>query len=163
MNHQIEPGFDGPLNPRGGECVIGNGNDFAFARTLRDFFEIDDFKQRIARSFDPNHACVWLYCVCEPVRIGEIDISEVEIRRATADFFEKPERAAIEIVADDDVRTTIEQVERGGHRGQSRGKGKATRSAFEVSDAFFVCEARWIDGARVIVALVLARAFLNVS
>src|SRR6266404_1618139 len=163
MNHEVEARFDWPLNPGGSECVIRNGNDLVFARGLRDFFEIDNFKQRIARSFDPNPARVWLDCVCEPARIGEIDISKVEIRGATSDFLEKSERAAIEIVADDDVRTTIEQVKRGGHRGQSRGKGKATRPAFEVSDAFFVCEARWIDGTRVIVALMLARALLNVS
>src|SRR5260370_42094322 len=124
MNHEVVARLDWPLNPRSGKRVIGNRDDFAFARSFRDFVEIDDFKQRIARSFDPNHARVWLDCVCEPVRIGEIDISEVEIRRATSDFLEKPERAAIEIVADDDVRTTIEQVKGGGHRGQSRGKGK---------------------------------------
>src|SRR5207247_4377298 len=33
----------------------------------------------------------------------------------------------------------------------------------EVSDAFFVREARWIDGTGVIIALMLSRTFLNVS
>src|SRR5213078_409571 len=59
MNHKIEAGFDRALNPGSGKGVIGNGNNLVFARRLRDFFEIDDLKQWVARSFNPNHARVW--------------------------------------------------------------------------------------------------------
>src|SRR5882724_487656 len=162
MNHQIEAGFDWPLNPRSGKRVIRNGNDFAFARSLRDLFEINDFQQRIARSFNPNHAGVWLDCACEPAGIGEIDVSKVEVCGATPDFFEESERAAVEIITDDHMRTAIEQIERCGHGSKTRGKGKAARTAFEVSDAFFVRKARWIDGTGVIIALMFARTLLNV-
>ena len=163
MNHKIEAGFDRALNPGSGKGVIGNGNNLVFARRLRDFFEIDDLKQWVARSFNPNHARVWSDRGIELFRIGKIDVGKVEVRGPTPDFLEKSERAAIEIITDDDVRTAFEQIERCGHRGEARGKGKPTRPTLKVSDAFFVREARWIDGTGVIIALMLSRTFLNVS
>src|SRR4029453_6745927 len=97
MNPQIEAGFDGPLNPGSGKRVIGNRNDFAFPCSLRDFFEVDDFKQRVARRFYPNQGSVRLDCACEQAGIGEIDVGEVEICRPTPYFLEEPERAAVKI------------------------------------------------------------------
>src|SRR5205823_14837189 len=159
MNHKIEAGFDRALNPGSGKGVIGNGNNLVFARRLRDFFEIDDLKQWVARSFNPNHARVWSDRGIELFRIGKIDVGTVEVRGPTPDFLEKSERAAIDIITDDDVRTAFEQIERCGHRGEARGKGKPTRPTLKVSDAFFVREARWIDGTGVIIALMLSGPF----
>src|SRR5216117_4518180 len=92
MNHKIEAGFDRALNPGSGKGVIGNGNNLVFARRLRDFFEIDDLKQWVARSFNPNHARVWSDRSIELFRIGKIDVGKVEVRGPTPDFLEKSER-----------------------------------------------------------------------
>ena len=93
---------------RGGKRVVGNGNDFVFARDFRDRFEIDQFQQRIARRFDPDHARV-LFDRVSNRRVGQIEIGEIEIGGAPPDFFEQSKRAAVKIVAHDDVRAAIEQ------------------------------------------------------
>ena len=60
MHDDIETEFERPLNPRRGECVVGYGKNFVFARDLRDRFQVDNFQERIARGLDPNHARVLL-------------------------------------------------------------------------------------------------------
>ncbi len=59
MDDDIETEFDRPLDPRRGEGVVGDRNNFVLARDLRDRFEINDFEQRIARRFDPHHSRVF--------------------------------------------------------------------------------------------------------
>src|SRR5436309_13117903 len=107
MNHKIEAGFDRALNPGSGKGVIGNGNNLVFARRLRDFCEIDDLKQWVARSFNPNHERVWSDRGIELFRIGEIDVGKVEVGGARPDFLEKSERVTIQILTDDLVRTAF--------------------------------------------------------
>ena len=96
-------------------------------------------------------------------RIGHVDEGEIEIGGASPHAFEKPEGAAVKIVAHDDVRTAVEPIERRRHRRESGGKGPAARAAFEIGDATLVGAARRIDRARIIVAFVPARAFLDVG
>ena len=134
-----------------------------FARDLRDRFQVDNFQERIARRFDPNHSRVFLDRRFEARRIREIDISEIEIGRSAADFFEQTKCSAIKIVANDDVRTAVDELERGGHGGETGSECKTPRSAFEIGDTFFVSEPGRIDRARVIVAFMFARTFLDVG
>ena len=60
------------------------------------------------------------------------------------------------------MRTTFEHFQRSGHRGQTGCERKSAGAAFQVGDATFVSQPRRVNGARVIVAFVLARTFLNV-
>src|SRR5438046_10760502 len=110
MNHKIEAGFDRALNPGSGKGVIGNGNNLVFARRIRDFFEIDDLKQWVARSFNPNHARVWSDRGIELFRIGKIDVGKVEVRGLTPGFLAHSERASKESGLDGDLRTPFQPV-----------------------------------------------------
>src|ERR1700737_4469999 len=103
MNHQIKTEFERPLDPRSGECVVGNRKNFSFACNLRDPFQIYNCEQRIARRLDPNHPRILFNCRFKATCFGKIDISEIEIRGTTPDFFEKSESAAIKVVADDEM------------------------------------------------------------
>ena len=163
MDHQIKTKFDRPLDPWCGEGVVGDRKNFVFARNFRDRFQIDDFEQRIARRFDPNHSRVLFDRRLKARCVGKIDISKIEIRGATPDFFEQTKRAAIEIIADDNVRSAFEQIERGRHGGESGSKGKTAGAALEIGNAFFVSKPGRIDRARIIVAFVFARTFLDIG
>ena len=72
-----------------------------------------------------------LIALSKSLRIGQIDIGEIEIGRATPDLVEQSKRAAVKIVADDDVRTAVEQLKHGRHRGEAGRKGKTARAAFQ--------------------------------
>src|SRR2546430_16757508 len=123
MNNNIETELEWPLDPRRRERVVGYRKNFLFARDLRDRFKIDDFEKRIAGRLDPNHSRVFLDRFFEARRVGKIDISEFETGRLLSDFVKKSKRAAIEIVADDDVRTALEQIE---NRRHCRESGRET-------------------------------------
>src|SRR5947208_17007915 len=112
MNHKIEAGFDRALNPGSGKGVIGNGNNLVFARRLRDFFEIDDLKQWVARSFNPNHARVWLDRGIELFRNGKSDVGKVDVRGRKPEFLEKSESTAIEDITEVEFRTAFWRVRR---------------------------------------------------
>src|SRR5436309_1473146 len=103
MDHQIEAGFDRPLNPRSCKCIVADRDNLVFAGDLRDRLKIDQLEQWIARSLDPNHACVWFDRAFEVFYIREIDVREIKIGGTAPDLIEQPKRAAVEIVACDDV------------------------------------------------------------
>ena len=44
MDDHVEAELDRPLDPRTGEGVVGNRDDFVLARFFGDGFEIDDFE-----------------------------------------------------------------------------------------------------------------------
>ena len=119
MNYNVETEFDRALDPGTGKRVIGNRDDIFLARNFRDRFEIDQFEEWIARRLDPDHACVWFDLTFEPAGIGQIDIGEIEIGRATPDLFEKTKCAAVKIVANDNMGAAIERIECGCRRGES--------------------------------------------
>src|SRR6202030_2125605 len=93
MDHEVKTKFDRPLDPWRGEGVVGDRKNLVFARDLRDRFQIDDFEERIARRFDPNHSRVLFDRRLKARYVGKIDISEIEIRGATSNFFEKAKRS----------------------------------------------------------------------
>ena len=138
MDHHVETGFDRTLNPWRGKGVVGNADDLFFPRDLRDRFQVDDFQKRIARRLDPNHSGIGFNRFFEVRRISQIDEGEIQIGRTAPDFFEKPERSAVKIVARDNMGAAVQGIEGGRHRGQSGSKGPSTRPAFQIGDAFFV-------------------------
>ena len=93
----------------------------------------------------------------------KVEIGHLQPGRALAHALEQTPRAAIEVVDRDDVRAVVETVERGRDRGQPGGKGKGRAAAFEIGDAALERHARRVLGARVVVALVHARALLDVG
>ena len=163
MDDHIEPEFDRPLRPGTGEGVIGNTDRVMRTRDFRHRCEIDQFEQRIARRFHPNHARVRLHRGLDRARIRHVDEREIEIRGAAPHFFKKAKSPAIQIVAHDHMRTAIEHIERSRHRSQTRGKSPAAHPAFQIGNATLVGQASRIDRAGIIVALMPARTFLDVG
>src|SRR5215475_11642570 len=98
MHYDVESIFNGALNPRRRKRVVANRDDFMLARDFRDRFEIDQFQQGIAWSFDPDHARIWFDCALEILWIRQIGVSKIKIRRTPAHAVEQPECAAIKIV-----------------------------------------------------------------
>ena len=103
MNDHVEAELDRALHPGAGESVVGNADGFVGARDLRDRFEVDQFQQRIAWRFDPDHPRIRSHRRFDLRRVRHVDEGEIQIGRAAANSFEEPERAAVKIVADEDV------------------------------------------------------------
>ena len=59
------------------------------------------------------------------VGIGQVDEAEAVAGAARAHALEQPEGAAVQVVAGDDVRAGVEQLEHGRDRGQPGGEGEA--------------------------------------
>ena len=93
----------------------------------------------------------------------EIEIADLDAHRALAHPLEQAARAAIEVVDRDDMGALVEAFERRRNRRQAGRKGERGAAAFEIGDAALERHARGILGARVIVALVHARALLHVG
>src|SRR5256885_13476251 len=124
MDHEIKTEFEWPLDPRRGKSIVGHRKNFVLARNFRDCFQVNDFEKRIARCLDPNHSRVLFDRLLKERRVGKIEISKIEIRGTTPNFFEQPKRSAIEIVTDNNVRTAFEQIERGRHSGEAGNQRK---------------------------------------
>jgi hypothetical protein len=96
-------------------------------------------------------------------RVVEVDEGEIEARAAPAHALEQAIAAAVQIIHRDDVAARIEQLE---HRARSREAGReriTLPTGFKIGDAALVGHARRILRARILVALVHARAFLHVG
>src|SRR5439155_20294802 len=132
-------------------------------RELPECYGIDRLEQRIAWRFVPSHARVWFDRALEVFRVGKIDVSKLKIRWTAAHSLDQSECAAIEIVTRNDVRAALEQLKHCSHRGETGCECETACPAFQIGDALFVCEPGGIDRARVIVAVMLARAFLHIS
>jgi hypothetical protein len=162
MHNDIKPRFDRSLDPWSSERIIANGNQFLFACDLSDRVKIDQFEQRIARGLDPNHARVWFDCALEIFRVGQIDIGKIEVCGTPAHSIEKPEGAAVQVIARNNMRAALEQLQHRRHRRQTGREREPARSAFQIGDALFVCQPGGIDRPRVIVAFVFSGAFLHI-
>ena len=79
-----------------------------------------------------------------------------------AHSIEQSECATVKIVTNNYMRPALEQLEHSRHCRQAGGKRKSSGAAFQIGNAFFVSEPGRINRARVIIALVLPGAFLNV-
>src|SRR5439155_15301748 len=98
MDYNIEPGLNRALDPRSRKCVIANRNKFVLAHDFPDRLEIDQLQQRIAWSFDPNHARVWFDRALEVFRVGKIDVSIIKIRLTAVHSLEQSDCAALDFV-----------------------------------------------------------------
>ena len=111
----------------------------------------------LRRRFDPEEFGVraaWPRATAS--RSRHVDVGEAQaVARENA--FEEPVRAAVEIVADDDVVARRKQVEHGRRSRPCRSRKRAAVSrALERSQLTFEREPRRVDRAAVVEALVLA-------
>ena len=108
MHDDVEAELERPLHPGARERVVGDGNDVARAAKLRDRCEIGQLQQRIARRFDPDHFRLGPQRGGQLVDIRHVDERERMPRAALAHPLEQSERAAVQIVAGNDVRAGVE-------------------------------------------------------
>src|SRR5450756_489697 len=80
-----------------------------------------------------------------------------------ADILQQPVAAAVQIVHRDDVRTAVQHLQHGGRRGHTRGECESGRAALEIGDRRLKRVTCRIGRPRILVALVNARAGLNVG
>ena len=163
MHDQIEAVFERALDIGTGKGVVGGGPDAALLGDRRDALEVDQLEQRIGRRLDPDEARVRPDRGFECAGVGEVDIAEVQPHRAPAHALEQSARAAVEVIDGDDMGAVVEAFERSRDRRQAGGEGERGAAAFQIGDAALECHARRIFGAGVVVALVHARALLNVG
>ena len=163
MHHEIEAEFQRSLDPRARERIVGNREHVAPARDLRHRREFDELQQRIAGRLDPDHLRLGTDRRFDPSRIGHVDEAHAQARRALAHVLEQPVRAAVEVVAGDDMCARVERIEDGRHPGQPRREGETAGTAFEIGHAGLQRGPRRIGRARVVVALVHAGTRLDVG
>ena len=128
-----------------------------------DRFEVDEFEQRVGWRLDEDHPRFGTDRRDDGFRIGEIDVAEGQPCALPAYLVHQAERAAIEVIARDDVRTGLNQFQNGSNGGHAGGKGEALRAAFEIGDATFERPARRVVRTPVVQPLVHAGAFVQIS
>ena len=98
----------------------------------------------------------------DQVELRGIDVGEVEPELA-ADPLEETERAAVGVVADDEVIAGFEPGQDRVDRGHARGEGERGRAALDGGEVGLERHARGILRAAVFEALVLAESLLHVG
>ena len=163
MDDHIDPELDRPLGHRGGEGIITDGQNAAPPGEFGHRLEIDDPQQRIGRRLEPDHPRLVAYGFFERLGAGQIGVSEAQPRRAFANIGEQAVGAAVQIVESDHVIAGIEKLQNRGRSRHPRGEGVAGGAAFEIGDAALEGHAGRILAARIFIALVDARALLDVG
>ena len=154
-----------------GRCTHGlakvlsaTAEDAALARDLGDRRQVGELEQRIGRRLDPDHAaCSGGIAARRLARSVRSTKLKLEPGAALAHALEQAKGAAVEVVARDDVRAGVEQLEHRRDRRQARGEREACAAALQVGDAALEGEARRVVRAAVVEALVHARARLHVG
>src|SRR5688572_4656781 len=163
VHHDVEAVLQRLLDPRRGEGVVADGNDAALARDGGDGLQVDQLEQRIGRGLDPDHFRIRLDGLLKRPHLGKVRECRADIGRALAHLLEDEIAAAVEVVHGDDVRARVEELQHGADRRHAGGEGEAGFAAFQLRDAGLERIARGIARARVVEALVLARARLRVG
>ena len=146
-----------------GEGVVDDRQQAARACQGRDGLQIGQLQQRIGGAFHPEHAGRRANDRLQHGQVAGVDVAEIQVGRAAADGLEEAIRPAVEIVAHDDVRAVVQQLERGGNGRQPGREGEGRLAVFQVGQAAFEGEAGGILRAAVIEALVDPRRLLHVG
>jgi len=163
MEDDVEAELERALRPGCREGVVADGHDAALARRLGHALEIDQLEQRVGRRLHPDHARLGSEGGLERSTLAQVRVADREAGRALPHALEEPVGAAIEIVHRGYVGAVIEELEHRRGGGEARGEGEALPSALEVGEAALVSHARRVLAARILVALVHARALLHVG
>src|SRR5829696_6511897 len=163
MHDEVEAVFERTLNVGAGEGVVGGEPPSRRLRDAGDRLEVAELEQRIGRRLDPDELRLGPQRRPHRIEIREVDIGDGEPGRAAPHALEQPPRAAVEVVGGDDVRAVVERIEQRRGRGEPGAEGEAGLAALEVGDAALEGHAGRVLRARILVALVDARALLRVG
>ena len=153
-----------PLHPGAGEGVVADGDDAALAR-----------QRRPAPRGRPASAAGWSASrprscgspAGSPPRSAARSVRSTKLKSSPAERsphpLEQPPAAAIEIVHGDDMIAAVEQLQRRGGRRHAGGEGEAGGAALQIGDAALIGVAGRVLAARILVALVHARALLDIG
>jgi hypothetical protein len=106
-----------------------------FWRWRRRALEVDQLEERIGRRLDPDQPGVRPDLRFDRIRVGEIEIADLDSHRALAHPLEQTARAAVEVVDRDDMGTLVEAFERRRNRREAGRKSERDAAAFEIGDA----------------------------
>ena len=121
------------------------------------------FKDRIGRRLEPDQPRIGPQRASQRLGIGKVRIGRFDAGRLPAHHVEQPPRAAVDVVADNDVRVLVEAVEHGRGRSHAGREGETGGAAFEIGDAALERHARRVLRARIFEALVDAWARLRIG
>ena len=125
--------------------------------------EVDQLQQRVGRRLHPEHAGLRPDRRLEGGGVGQIDKAEGELGRALAHPGEEPPAAAVEILHGDHMIAAVEELQRRRRRRHARGEGIAGGPALQIGDAALIGVAGRVLAAGILIALVLARALLDIG
>ena len=161
MHDRRSSQFQRALQDRRCKSVV---HPYRQARRLADLdalSQVDDAEQRIRRGFQPDHLGVRAKGCRKAFGLLKRYEGRVNSCGGPEYILEEPVCASVDIVAAHHVISRREQVQSGRKRAGAAGKRKATAASFKRRQAGFEGGSRGIAAARIVVAFVLARSFLN--
>lgn len=151
------------LQHRRGKGVVDHDQQAVLARDRGDGGDIDQLEHRVGRGFDPHHLGAGTDRGFEGGRIGQVDEAEIQAGGAATHALEQAEGAAIQVVHRHHVAAGVQQLHHRGGGGHAGGERERTRAAFQRRDTALIRKARGVVGARILEALMLARAGLRIG
>lgn len=133
------------------------------ARHGGDHLQIDQFQQRIAGAFDPDHPGFGGQHRFQGRPIPQVGIGKAQAGAAAAHLLEQAAAAAINIVQSHQMIARIQQLQHRRGRRQPRREGEAGLAALQIGHATLVGKAGRVLAARILEALVHARTGLHVG
>ena len=156
-----KPRFERPLHPGARERIVGDREEIPAAADFRQRRQVGQLEQRIRRRLDPDDARLRPDGGGDLRRVGHVDESERQTCAAAPDTLEQTVRAAVQVVARDDVRARVDEFEDRGDRRHARSERERLLASFEVGNAALQRPSRRIVRTAVIETLVHAGAFLH--
>ena len=161
MHDDVDPQFQGPLNPWRGEGIVDRRQNPPRPRKRCDGGQIHEVQHRIAGGFQPDQPGVRMDGGVQRPGIAEVRVIEDQPRRSFAHLLEQAGRAAIKVPKRQNPVAGIEQVnDRRGCR-HPRRECKTVGAAFEIGDTGLVGVPGRIGAPGVLIALGPAGAFLG--
>ena len=149
VNHHIDTMLERSLAIGGQEGVVRDGDQSRRFRHLGNGCNVNDVKQGIAGSFDPDALGPGGNRLADLFDISHADKDEVDPHVAKQRI-EQPVGSAIDVMSRDDLITGLEHVHRCRDRRHPRAGGSAIESPFEGGNVFFECPSGRITTAGVI-------------
>ncbi|MNU92512.1 hypothetical protein D3C71_824310 [compost metagenome] len=163
VQHQVRAQLQRTLQHRRGEGVVDHHDQAMALGDGGDRGDVDDLQHRVGGGLDPHHLRLRRDRRLERRQISQVDKAEVQPGGAATHTLEQAEAPAIDVVHRHHVAAGIQQFDHRRAGGHARRKGEAAGAAFQRSHATLVGEAGRIVRARVLEALVLARAGLRIG
>ena len=162
VHHEIRAEIQGLLETGRREGVVDDDERAPCVRQPGDPCDVIDEEPRVGRRLEPHHPRPAGQGALHGVGIGEIDLGNLAAARLEHRV-QHPERAAIDVVWDEDAltRQQVRLQDRVFGR-QSRSEHGRVRRALEIREHRFETRARRVRRARVVEAAVLARSDLLV-